>query len=195
MNHIRHSFTHYLAKARGLTPDDISKLLAIGEELSFNAEQKLVEQGEISDAVYFVQAGILRYYLTTVNGSEINKSIRIAPCIVGSTVALVTGQPSALNISCFTETNALKISWKAFQQQMDYSHSLEHFYRRGIETLFIEREQRELSLLMDTAQQRYLHFVERYAAVLDQIPLYHVASYIGITPVALSRIRKRLTAL
>jgi len=194
MNQIRDNFSDYLSRAGELTTDDVSNMQAIAEEQRFATEEKLVEQGKKCDAIFFVETGILRYYLITANGGEVNKSIRIAPCMVSSTVALVTGQPSQLSISCFSEVSALKISWSAFQQLMEKSHSLEHFYRRGVEALFVEREQRELSLLMDTAQQRYLHFVERYAAVLDQIPLYQVASYVGITAVALSRIRKRLGA-
>lgn len=192
MNSIRESFSQYLSKARGLTEQDVSNMQAIAKEQHFSAQEKLVEQGKECEAIFFVGTGVLRYYLMSANGSEVNKSIRLGPCIVSSTVALVTGLPSQLNISCFSEVNALRINWPAFQLLMEKSHSLEHFYRRGVEALFVEREQRELSLLMDTAQQRYLNFVERYAAVLDQIPLYQVASYVGITPVALSRIRKRL---
>jgi CRP-like cAMP-binding protein len=64
--------------------------------------------------------------------------------------------------------------------------------RKYVETLFIEKEKRERRLLSEDAATRYLSFQKDYPGLEDKIPQYQIASYLGITPVALSRIRKKL---
>lgn len=65
--------------------------------------------------------------------------------------------------------------------------------RQASEELFLKKSQRELSLLNETAEQRYLKLFSEQPELIKEIPLKYIASYIGITPQALSRIRKRIS--
>lgn len=191
LTELERRFTVFLKNA-GLSETAIEAVFTTCQQQHYNENQNLVRQGETCKSMYFVGQGLLRYYLITPAGHEVNKSIRIAPCVVGSTVSLVKQIPSALNICGFGELDCLQIDWFKFNRLMSKNHELERFYRRGVEANFIEHEQRELSLLMESAEQRYLDFLDQYADVVERIPLYQVASFIGITAIALSRIRKRL---
>ena len=64
----------------------------------------------------------------------------------------------------------------------------------ALERLFLEKEEREMAFLLDDAQTRYRRFLEQEGALSARIPLHHIASYPGMTPVALSRIRRRMKA-
>ena len=65
--------------------------------------------------------------------------------------------------------------------------------RRASEELFLKKSKRELSLLRDSAEERYLNLFEERPELLREIPLKYIASYIGVTPQALSRIRRRIS--
>ena len=87
----------------------------------------------------------------------------------------------------------MKIHWPKFRKLMAQHHDIEGFYRVGLERLFIMKEERESSLLLESAEARYLEFLASHRGPLANIPQYHIASYLGISPVSLSRICKQLS--
>ena len=84
----------------------------------------------------------------------------------------------------------MKFDYWAFDQMIQSDLRWYPFTFKLLESVYIMKELREKSFLLDNAAKRYQDFKERYADVEDQIKLYHVASFLGITPEALSRIRK-----
>jgi CRP-like cAMP-binding protein len=83
-------------------------------------------------------------------------------------------------------------TWQAFYAQMRHDIGFLECYAKFLERIFIVKEERENAFVKHSAERRYLDFCAAYPELKDSIPQQQIASYIGITPVALSRIRQRL---
>jgi len=184
---ITHAFDAYLATH--LNDSACKRLREVATPIKLDANEAFIRQGEPNANMYFLASGIVRYYVIGNDGKEANKTFTPSPCIVGSTRALLTGEPSRLSLAALTNTDAVKIDWPAFRKLMKTHHDIERFYRIGLEKLFIMKEERESSFLLKSATERYEQFLIDHRGFWQQIPQYHIASYLGITPVSLSRIR------
>ena len=107
--------------------------------------------------------------------------------------SLLTQSPSEYQIETLTETILWKISNKDLQEVYERTYNGNIIGRKMAENMFLIKSKRELSLLSKTAEERYLDIFSDRPKLLQQIPLKYIASYIGITPQALSRIRKRIS--
>lgn len=107
--------------------------------------------------------------------------------------SFLTQTPSVYNIETLTRTTLWRMSYKDLQTIYRETEIGNTIGRKAGEELFLKKSQRELSLLNETAEQRYLNLFTEQRALLEKIPLKYIASYIGITPQALSRIRKRIS--
>ena len=107
--------------------------------------------------------------------------------------SFLTQQPSGYQIEAITETVLWSISHADLQEIYSKTTIGNTLGRYASEGLYMKKTKRELSLLTKTAEDRYLDLFKEEPRLLQQIPLKYIASYIGITPQALSRIRKRIS--
>ena len=105
---------------------------------------------------------------------------------------MITQTPSTLTVEALVPSTLITLSRTVSQQLFDRHHGWERVGRRIAELQFIERELREHELLCLTPLQRYEKFRRERPQLLNIIPQYLIASYLGITPVSLSRIRARV---
>lgn len=143
--------------------------------------------------VGFITEGVLRMYYIRSDGREFNKSFLRAGDICGVLDAPIIDQPSRLYIGALVPSTLLTLPKASLEELYDRYHCWAKIGRRFAEMLAIKKMRREESLLLDSAEQRYRTFRLEYAQVEYLLRDYHIASYLGITPVALSRIKKRLT--
>jgi CRP-like cAMP-binding protein len=101
---------------------------------------------------------------------------------------MITGAPSAYTVEAMEPSVVIEISNAALQALMQASHNWERFVRLSLERLYIRKEERERELLYLNAKRRYEAFLAKYPGLEKRIPQYHIASYIGISPVSLSRL-------
>ncbi|QTH42550.1 Crp/Fnr family transcriptional regulator [Cohnella sp. LGH] len=125
-------------------------------------------------------------------GDEYNKSFCSAHDFIASYGSLLAGVPSRISIQALADSLLLTIRYSDFRSLYDRQLCWERLGRLLIERLYVKKELREREFLALSAEARYLKFLERYGHLETAIPQYHIASYLGITPVALSRIRKKL---
>lgn len=161
---------------------------------------KTLKKGEhlfyIDDKVedfYFLIEGLARYYYLTFDGKEFNKSFAEKQGHLLSSISSVshgTGSPFSVEVlSAFT---TLYISYKNLLALGEKYKEWNDLLLRIYENLVIKKEKREADFLLLNARQRYEKFLEDYSMIEDAVPNYHIASYLGITDVALSRIRKEM---
>lgn len=105
----------------------------------------------------------------------------------------MTQTPTEYQIETLTETILWQISNKDLQEVYKSTINGNVIGRKMAEKMYLIKSKRELSLLSKTAEERYLDLFSDRPILLKEIPLKYVASYIGVTPQALSRIRKRIT--
>lgn len=159
---------------------------------SFAAGAHVIEAGDIVTELHFLLTGIARYYYLTPDGKEFNKSFARCGQTLSSVSSLVTGTPSPFFIQALEPCECLSIRYADLTSLCERCGEWEGLCRRLLEQLVIKKERREADFLLLSAAERYKKYLLEFADIADRIPHYHVASYLGITDVALSRIRKRL---
>lgn len=152
-----------------------------------------VKTGDGIESVAFCVSGLFRLYYTTSDGVEYNKSFCTKGDFVTSYSSLLENVPSYLSIQALADSMLIVFPYRDFQSLYAQHVCWERLGRLIAEKLFLSKETRERELLMFSAEERYRLFLKRFGPLAEQIPQYHITSYLGITPVALSRIRRRLT--
>ena len=134
-------------------------------------------------------SGILRFYYTTDEGQEFNKAFYSEQQIVGPLSATIIGEASRYSIEVIEACDVFVISESLFTDYMNKHLAWERLFSYCCQMMLVRNERREAELLLNTPKARYLQFVRNFPELVTRIPQYHIASYIGITPVALSRSR------
>jgi CRP-like cAMP-binding protein len=139
-----------------------------------------------------VVSGLLRLYYIDANGNEFIKSFCVENEIVAAYSALLLHEPSRLFIQALEPSTLLVADFAEYQAVSAQHACWQMVNSRIAETLFIKKEKREAALLLDDAETRYRAFLAEYPQLEQRVKQHHIASYLGITPVSLSRIRARL---
>jgi len=150
-----------------------------------------LEEGKICRSVAFIEKGLLRYFVTQ-DGNEkthyFNKENEFA-CNYSS---FLPGTPSDTAIQALEETTLYLISYDNLQRLYADVKEGERFGRLAIEQVFLSFREQIRSLYADPPARRYQQFLESYGHMVQRVPQYYIASYVGVKPQSLSRIRKRL---
>jgi CRP-like cAMP-binding protein len=164
-------------------------------ERTFQKNDFIVRAGELSNDFYFIIKGLVRYFYLTVSGKEFNKHFAMENRLAGSFQSLVLNKPCGFFIQALERTETLVLPNKLLTESFDRHVCWERIGRINAERLAIMKELREKEFLLDSLEIRYRRFLEEYPGLLNRIPQYHIASYLGVTDVALSRIRKKIQKL
>ena len=142
---------------------------------------------------YFLIDGLARYYYLTIEGKEFNKSFAEKQGHLLSSISSVShGSGSPFSVEVLSSFTTLYISYKKLLELGAEHKQWNDLLLRIYENLVIKKEKREADFLLLNATERYEKFLEDYSMIEDAVTNYHIASYLGITDVALSRIRKEM---
>ena len=151
--------------------------------------EHFVGVGSVTRRFGLLESGWIRAYFTTTQGNEYNKHLFQGPAVVGDYASLLTGRAVQVPQQALTDRVVWVGDYRALVQLFDAHRDLERLARRFAELLYLEKEQRELELVTLTAKERYLLLLERWPEVEQTLAQYQIASYLGVTPTQLSRIR------
>lgn len=142
--------------------------------------------------MHFLLDGLVREYYITDDGREHAKSFVRAGSFVAAYTDHILARPSNVWIQALEETRALVFPFAAFDALREANPVWARIDRRVLEALFAHKEHREFQFLTMDASQSYRRLLDDFPGIEDLVPQYHLASYLGITPIALSRIRRRV---
>lgn len=163
------------------------------EVQSIKKGEILLQNGQIAKEIHFIGKGALRAFITDTAGNIYNKNIFLDGDFAGSTVSLIQQTPSEFSIEALEDSILININYKKYRELIFQNDDLKNFYIAYLERNWvIEKEQREISIVMENATERYLDLLSKHPDISERIPLLHIASHLGITPTQLSRIRKNL---
>lgn len=182
-----------LDKLVPIPPSEWDAFAALTSHRRLTKREHFVQAGEATGALGFCVRGLLRLYYVTPDGSEYNKNFCARHDFVACYGALLQQVPAYFSIQALTDSELIMVCYSVFVALSKRHVCWERLGRVIAERLYLHKEMRERELLMLPAEARYQQFLQRMGPQAEQIPLYHVAGYLGITPVALSRIRRRLT--
>jgi CRP-like cAMP-binding protein len=147
--------------------------------------------GEKTTHHYFIAEGLVRFYYITPEGKELNKGFYKNNHIVGSLSAVILDEPCRFSIETLEPSILVEIDLSLMRALAPEMPSWQRLHLYSCQMMLIRNERREAELLTLTAQQRFQQFVRNFPDLLERIPQYHIASYLGITPVALSKYKQQ----
>ncbi len=155
--------------------------------------QFLLNEGDVCRYVGFVNSGCLREYKIDNKGVEHILQFAIEDWWVSDLHSFLSGLPAAYNIDALQDSEVLLLEKSAREELLDNCPKMERFFRLLIEANHVAANQRISDSLGASAEERYLKFIKTYPRLFEQVPQSQIASYLGVTPQSLSRIRKELT--
>jgi len=152
-----------------------------------------ISDGQLAKEIGFLESGIIRAYYRNSAGIEYNKHFFINPCFIGGYASLITGKRNQIIQEALTDCTILVANYSHIQALYHTCPDIERGARMLAEQFFVQKEQREIEIVLLDADKRYQIFQKEFPLLEQQIPQYQIASYLGITPTQLSRIRKKLS--
>lgn len=184
--------TALLRSLADIPDSEMARVLALFRHVELAKGDVFVRAGEVPEQMAFLDSGLMRLYYIREDGEEFTKSFLSEGEIVGAYSALLRSEPSRLWSDALEDSTVLVASYHEYVPIAEGHPCWQVVNRKFAEVLFIKKEQREASLLLDDAETRYRMFLAEYPSLQHRLKQHHIASYLGITPVSLSRIRARL---
>ena len=145
---------------------------------------------ETSRKVGFVTKGLFRLFYSDFEGKEYTKNFKSSGQFIGALASLLLNVPSRLSIAALENSTVMCFDYDEILQIAEHSLCWHKLLRKITETDYLEKEQRESDLLFYDAKERYQNFIMKHPDWVHRIRLRYIASYLGISPETLSRIRK-----
>ncbi len=175
-----------------MNPSDWDFFSSKLHQVTLKKNTALTKIGAVENYLSFISEGIVRYYIPEVE-NDLTFGFLFENQFVTAYDSFITQTPSHYQIDTLTHTTLWRISYNDLQEVYKNTKSGNIIGRIMAENMFLIKSKRELSLLNKTAEERYLDLFTERPKLIKEIPLKYIASYIGVTPQALSRIRKRIT--
>lgn len=173
-----------------LSDAEMEQLFGIAKTVTIPKGECFIRQGEVPQTFGFVCEGLFRYYYLTESGKEFTKGFFAETTFISAYSALLHHRESYFTIEALENSTIVVIeytAWKALaKESLAWHKILLALLSKGYAT----KEEREREFLLFDAQTHYERFRQNYPDAEKRIKQHHIASYLGITPVALSRIRK-----
>lgn len=154
----------------------------------------LLEEGQVCDFIAFVNQGEMIYFKSLDNGNDVTTDFAFSGDWVTNNHSRIHRCPSHLSIKAIEETEAGIIRQRDIEMLYRKIPTLERFGRLLIEQAYVRQVQLSIDLQTLSATERYQKLLKEHPDILQKIPLYHIANYLGIAPKSLSRIRNSLFA-
>lgn len=167
----------------------VEKMLDGFEFRAYEKGQAFARKGEYAKSIGFVTSGVLRAFFRGTDGTTYNKTFFKENSLIGAYSSLITGKASQIDIECLTACEIWTCPYESIVALYDEYPLVERFSRMLAERFFVSKEKREIELVTLEAKERYTIFQREHPGLDQRIPQYHIASYLGITPTQLSRIR------
>lgn len=152
----------------------------------------LLETGKIANEYYAIETGLFRSFVYDYNGIEVTTEFYSPQELLIESFSLFHRNPSMENFQALSEGTVWKIKYQAFQQLLQQIEGFREWGRAWATSHLVAIKKHAINMVTMNATDRYLHLLNARPQVIQQAPLKHIASYLGITDSSLSRIRKEI---
>ena len=174
-----------------LTDSDWARVEAAFVEREISRKTVLISAGMIAREVYFVVEGCLRLYYEK-EGNDRSAFFFTDGSFAGAYDSFVTQTPSPHFVETLEPCRVLVLSFHTLQRLYEQVPAANELVRKVMEHRFVELHQLFTAFILDSPEERYQQLLIHHPDLLQRIPQHHLATYLGITPISLSRIRKRI---
>ena len=163
----------------------------LSRQMRLAKKELLVREGERQKHFVFLLQGVLRGYFLDINGREITDCIGFQ-CGTPAMASILLQEPSIISIEAVTPCELLTIEAQTLQQLLQQNTELVWIYNAYLQQALQTNWQIKTTVCQHTAMERYQWFLQTYPGLIDQMNNKHIASFLGMTPVTLSRLRRTL---
>lgn len=179
----------YFNNISPLTAQTWERIFPMFKQESLFKNQFFAKENEISRKIGFLETGVVRAYFINNEGKEYNKQFFVGPSIIGAYTSLLLNKPNLIAQQALTDCLIYTCNYADLVLLFDTHQDLERLTRKIAEFYFLEKEKKEIEIVLLDASQRYIIFQNQFPDLEQLIPQYHIASYLGISATQLSRIR------
>ncbi len=182
---------YYLKKWVDISETEEETILSAFKETSIKKKKDLLVPDDICEYIYFITKGCLRSYFVDEKGVEHIYQIRMDNNWISDLESFFSQRPSKYYIEALEDTQMLRISAEELEQLYKKVPNLERYFRILFQKAYVNALERLNSTMWDSAIDRYNNMLKENPDMFQRVPLVYIASYLGITPESLSRIRKK----
>jgi CRP-like cAMP-binding protein len=184
-------FTAHINSKIRLTPAEMELVISFYFPKSIAKNQLLVQPGKICTEISFVNKGCLRSYSMDAQGNKHILQFAVANWIIADMESFVTGIPSKMYIDAIKDADLVCIHRNDYEEMLLAVPKMEKYYRLLGQSHIVASQRRVNAAISYTAEQKYVEFSNNYPDLIQAAPQHMIASYLGMTPETLSRVKKQ----
>src|SRR5688572_15542162 len=180
-----------VAKHVQLTPEEIVIFTSLLKPRKLRKRQYLLQAGDINQYENFVNKGCLRAYTVDDDGQEHIAMFGLEGWWISDLYSFLTNTPATQHIDALEDSEVLSIEKSDLEKLYEQVPKFNRFFLKLLQNAFVAHQRRILASISQTAEEQYLEFVRRYPSIEQRVPQSQIASYLGLTPETISRIRRQ----
>ena len=174
-----------------LTHDEVELFKSLLHSRKLRKRQYLLQAGDVCLHDSFVTKGLLRAYTVDKTGQERVAMFAMEGWWISDMYSFLTNSPATQHIDALEDSEVLSIEKRDLESLYEKVPKFERFFRILLQHAFVANQQRILGSISQTAEELYVNFITKYPSFEQRIPQVQIASYLGITPETLSRVRRQ----
>jgi CRP-like cAMP-binding protein len=181
----------FLKRITAFSDEEINDFMMLGKKVELAKEAFFISEGQVCKSFAFIHSGTFSFIISTDDGEHV-KDFSGSNKFITSYSSFITQKPSQIFIRAEEKATLTQWSYDTYQELILSSENWKQFALKIANYLYLRKEKREISLLTETAEQRYLNMLTEFPDIIQHVPQYLIASYLGIKPQSLSRIRNKI---
>ena len=188
-----HPFIAFVKRITDLPETEEAKMLKLLKPVKISKGEYYIREGQVPRKFAFVEKGLFRYLYINHKGTEFTKNFILENNFISAYSAMISQQPSRMFIESLEDSYVYDIHYSDWLELKKGHECWNRFLVVILEKAFSTKEIRERDLLLLEAQERYEIFKKEFPTLENRIKQHLIASYLGISPISLSRIRNKLS--
>jgi len=177
-----------------LTPEEEAQIKNYLTPKKLKKKQYLLQEGDVCKTIAFIEKGALKAYSVDDNGNEHIIQFGLEGWTISDLYSFLTGEPSTYNIDAIEDSELVLINKSAHEELLLKVPKYETYTRLNITGAYLAMQKRLTSIIGSPVEERYANFTALYPNIVQRVPQHMIASYMGLSPETLSRIRRRISS-
>ena len=156
-------------------------------------KQYLLQEGDVCKFIAFVEKGVMKSYTIDEKGVESIIQFAVEEWLISDLFSFLTSEPATYNIDAIEDCELVLISKTAHEELLRTLPKYETWIRLQLTNAYIALQRRLTSIISLSLEERYQYFSTLYPELLQRVPQHMIASYMGLTPETLSRVRRKIS--